>query len=155
MQTAVNNLSQTTEPKVFYSATAPATAHSGSLWFDTSSLSLKVRHANNWVKEDATDNSALEASITSLQDQIDALPTEGAAAVTVSDTAPSTANNGDLWFDSVDVRLLVRYNNAWINPDRVEDTDLTEDFTELKTTNSMNMWLFKLRLIRYRHKSMH
>ena len=136
LQTAVNNLNQTTEPKVFYSATAPATARSGSLWFDTSSLSLKVRHANNWVKEDATDNSAIEASITSLQDQIDALPTEGAAAVTVSDTAPSTASNGDLWFDSVDVRLLVRYNNAWINPDRVEDTDLTEEFTELKTLNS-------------------
>ena len=100
---------------------------------DTSIAALQT--AVNSLSQ-TTDNSALEASITSLQDQIDALPTEGAASVTVSDTAPSTASNGDLWFDSTDVRLLVRYNNAWINPDRVEDTDLTEEFTELKTTNS-------------------
>ena len=117
LQTAVNGLSQTTDNSALEASIA-------SLQDQINALPSEHNH------------SAIESSIASLQDQIDALPTESAAAVTVSDTAPSVASNGDLWFDSVDVRLLVRYNNAWINPDRVEDTDLTEEFTELKTLNS-------------------
>ena len=43
-----------------------------------------------------------------------------------SDVSPPTTNinDGDLWFDSANLRLNVRHSNAWLFPDRVEDTAL-------------------------------
>ena len=43
-----------------------------------------------------------------------------------SDVSPPTTNinDGDLWFDSANLRLNVRHSNAWVFPDRVEDTAL-------------------------------
>lgn len=48
----------------------------------------------------------------------------GGASVTVSVTAPVNPTEGDLWFDSTDTQLYVRYGTAWvvsanmIGPDR-------------------------------------
>ena len=46
-------------------------------------------------------------------------PTLGGATVSVSDTAPSTPSNGDLWFKSDEAKLKVRYedgtSNQWID----------------------------------------
>ena len=43
-----------------------------------------------------------------------------------SDAAPGSANinNGDLWFDSSNLRLNVRHGGFWVFPDRVEDVAL-------------------------------
>lgn len=63
--------------------------------------------------------------------QIHNLETELATAPTrfyYQDTAPITGvNNGNLWFDTVNIRLLVRHSGAWINADRVEDSTLKTD----------------------------
>ena len=42
------------------------------------------------------------------------------------DTAPTegTLTDGDIWFDSYNLRLNVRHSGYWIFPDRVEDVNL-------------------------------
>jgi len=40
----------------------------------------------------------------------------------VGATAPSTPNNGDLWFDTVTERVNVYYGGSWLTVANVEDT---------------------------------
>jgi len=83
-----------------------------------------------------TSVTALETTATSLQSQIDeinniklvnieneidALEAElgNRNKIHYSDTVPTTTlGNGDLWFDSTNLRILVYHQNMWINPDR-------------------------------------
>jgi hypothetical protein len=37
-----------------------------------------------------------------------------AGGITVADAAPATPAQGDLWFDSANVVLCIRYQNAWL-----------------------------------------
>ena len=49
----------------------------------------------------------------------------GTSSVYYGDTSPSgTIDDGDLWFDSYNLRLNVRHLGAWVFPDRVEDVAL-------------------------------
>ena len=41
-----------------------------------------------------------------------------------SDTPPTTSSDGDLWFDSNNIRLNVKHAGQWVFPDRVEDDAL-------------------------------
>lgn len=72
----------------------------------------------------------LDTDLTTAQGDIQAIKTNMAIntmnQIYYSDAAPSTTNlnNGDVWFDSVNLRLNVRHSNAWVHPDRVEDTAL-------------------------------
>ena len=81
----------------------------------------------------------LQASITALQaDTHD-------PHVFYGDTAPTegTLTDGDIWFDSYNLRLNVRHSGYWIFPDRVEDVNLksalhtavdtSSDYATLKT----------------------
>ena len=34
--------------------------------------------------------------------------------------APTESGDGDLWVDTTNMRLLMRVNGAWVNPDRQE-----------------------------------
>ena len=60
--------------------------------------------------------------LVNIENEIDALETELGNRNTIhySDTVPTTATlgNGDLWFDSTNLRILVYHQNMWINPDR-------------------------------------
>ncbi len=38
----------------------------------------------------------------------------GGSSVTVSDTAPTSPSEGDIWFDSTDGRLYTYYDSSWI-----------------------------------------
>jgi hypothetical protein len=38
----------------------------------------------------------------------------GGSSVTVSDTAPSTPSTGDLWYDSVNGAMFIRYDSTWV-----------------------------------------
>ena len=40
----------------------------------------------------------------------------------VGATAPSTPDNGDLWFDTLTSRVNVYYSNAWITMAAIDDT---------------------------------
>lgn len=56
-----------------------------------------------------------------IENEIDALETElgNRNKIHYSDTVPTTTlGNGDLWFDSTNLRILVYHQNMWINPDR-------------------------------------
>ena len=92
---------------------------------------------------------SLDSDLTTAQGDIQAIKTNMAIStmnqIYYSDAAPSTTNlnNGDVWFDSVNLRLNVRHSNAWVFPDRVEDTVLkgallnavntSTDFNSLKS----------------------
>ncbi|OUW76900.1 MAG: hypothetical protein CBD74_12650 [Saprospirales bacterium TMED214] len=81
----------------------------------------------------------LQASITALQ--VDTHDPH----VFYGDTAPTeaTLTDGDIWFDSYNLRLNVRHSGYWIFPDRVEDVNLksalhnavdtSSDYATLKT----------------------
>ena len=38
----------------------------------------------------------------------------GGSSVTISDTAPSTPSAGDLWYDSVNGAMFIRYDSTWV-----------------------------------------
>ena len=48
----------------------------------------------------------------------------GGSQVHYSDTPPGTSSDGDLWFDSSNIRLNVKHGGQWVFPDRVEDDAL-------------------------------
>ena len=61
----------------------------------------------------------LQASVNSLVNDNDGLN------IYYGDTAPTTnLTDGDLWFDSYNLRLNVRHLGYWLFPDRVEDVNL-------------------------------
>jgi hypothetical protein len=76
---------------------------------------IDVKSVLTSLQNDVTAIAGLQADITAL---------EGRNQIYYSDAAPTTATNGDLWFDSATLRLLVHHNGAWIYPDRVEDDTL-------------------------------
>lgn len=45
-----------------------------------------------------------------------------AGSMAVGNTAPSTPDNGDLWFDTITERVNVYYNNSWITVATIDDT---------------------------------
>tara|TARA_R100001082_G_C4365728_1_gene161835 strand:- start:3990 stop:6029 length:2040 start_codon:yes stop_codon:yes gene_type:complete len=69
---------------------------------------------------------SIQSDISTLQTDVTALQTTDAAVKEIyySDTAPTGSSliNGDLWFDSTNLRLCVRHSDAWLFSDRVEDT---------------------------------
>ena len=87
------------------------------------------------------DVKAVLNTIPGLQTTVTAL--DGRHQIYYSDLAPTTATNGDMWFETGTLRLLVRHNGAWIYPDRVEDNTLktnllnavnsSTDYSSLKT----------------------
>jgi hypothetical protein len=51
----------------------------------------------------------------------------GSPTVPVSDTAPASPSNGDLWYDSVTERLHVYYNSQWLAIATLEDAEFLQD----------------------------
>ena len=62
-----------------------------------------------------------------MQTTIDNIVIEaGTKNIYYSDTSPNSTllEDGDIWFDSVNLRLTVRHQGVWVFPDRVEDVAL-------------------------------
>ena len=69
----------------------------------------------------------LETAKNSMQTTIDNIVIEaGTKNIYYSDTAPNSTllEDGDIWFDSGNLRLTVRHQGVWVFPDRVEDVAL-------------------------------
>ena len=85
-------------------------------------------NANGPVYNSQIDVRAKLAELDTLKTRVDGLDVSAQAGHNIyySDVAPVTPllQNGDLWFDSDDLRLSVRHGGAWVFPDRVEDTAL-------------------------------
>ena len=67
----------------------------------------------NVIKQvrDATSSSGL-TDISQLTDTTNLLSSGGGSSVTVSDTAPTSPSAGDMWFNSLDLKLYIRYNDG-------------------------------------------
>ena len=71
-----------------------------------------------------------DASITTLTSNVNDLMTNADNTnlnqIYYGDVSPTSTsvNNGDLWFDSANLRLNVRHGGFWVFPDRVEDVAL-------------------------------
>ena len=50
-----------------------------------------------------------------------------AGGMPVDDTAPSTPDNGQLWFDTLTSRINVYYANTWITVATIDDTQTLPD----------------------------
>ena len=65
-----------------------------------------------------------QSDIHALQVQVASFPTS-TTDIYYSDSAPTeNLEDGNLWFDSANLRLNVRHGGVWVFPDRVEDTQL-------------------------------
>ena len=51
----------------------------------------------------------------------------GAPSIPVSDEAPSSPADGDLWFDSVTQRVHVYYNSQWVAIETLSDSEVLQD----------------------------
>jgi hypothetical protein len=84
---------------VTVSDTAPASPSDGDMWFNSSDLKLYIRYNDGATSQ-----------------WIIAAPAGSAAAagpgVTVSDTAPASPSDGDMWYNSLDLNLYVYYNDG-------------------------------------------
>lgn len=96
---------------------------------DLSSLTTNVQSNLTAITALQSDATALQSQIdeinntkiANLQNEIDALETElgNRNKIHYSDAVPTVPlSNGDLWFDSTNLRILVYHQNMWINPDR-------------------------------------
>ena len=125
---------------IYYQDSAPTEGvENGNLWFDTTNLRLYVSHSGAWVNPDRIsdgecDLTEVETEIAELQTSVDALQHQlntvsgGLCTYQIyyGDNAPTVCHNGDLWFNTTVLKMYVRHSNAWIDFDRVEDTDCTQ-----------------------------
>lgn len=78
------------------------------------------------------------ANVQYVNDEVDKLATSFSLEasepdVIYSDDVPQgTRKNGDMWFDSMKLRLNVWSQGAWVNPDRNDGKDLENRITELE-----------------------
>ena len=91
-------------------------------------LCAMTANANGPIYNNTIDVRSKLAEIDTLTTRVDSLDVASTATHNIyyGDTAPiaSQLQNGDLRFDSDDLRLSVRHAGAWVFPDRVEDTAL-------------------------------
>ena len=83
--------------------TPPTSPNDGDLWWDSVNGQLNVYY------EDADSSQWVNASGRGVTSSSGG---GGGASVTTSDTAPSSPNDGDLWWDSQNARLNVYYEDA-------------------------------------------
>ena len=100
---------------------------------DNADIALGIRIDNINAPQMASD-------ISSLQNELD-----GLIKIHYSATVPvDNLSNGDFWFDTEELRILVRHQGVWLNPDRNADFDSTSneikeaiteasDFADLQT----------------------
>lgn len=99
---------------VYFASSAPTTTHVGDLWYNISNgLELSRWSGSAWVAyqigtgaiaSGAITNSLLAASVTARS--------IGGITTTISGTAPSSPNAGDMWIDSANGYQLQQYNGT-------------------------------------------
>lgn len=103
----IESFYQNTDPSTTWSTLLEKSTHKGDIWYDTSSQRTYVYY------EDTT------TSPTSYYWQWQNVPTslintvDGKAVIYVGSTTPSSPNEGDLWFKSVDEGIYTYVNNSW------------------------------------------
>ena len=80
----------------------------------------------------------VRSTLASLQAQLDSIQHDSDTKnIYYSDSAPGgPLEDGDIWFDSHNLRLNVRHTGAWVFPDRVEDTALKASLLNAVTTST-------------------
>ena len=95
-----------------------------------------VSAASTGVAANVTAIAALNSSVSALSRQVQGFENDMQTmtydkSIHYGDTAPTeNVNNGDIWFDSDNLRLNVRHYGTWVYPDRVEDYQLKQDLLE-------------------------
>jgi hypothetical protein len=102
--------------KVYSQLSAPTVGlKAGDLWFNTTQQNRLYRHNGvSWVDQsDARINAALSDAANAINDAATAQATADGKIVTFfSDSEPSGASEGDLWFDTSDNNVVSRYSNV-------------------------------------------
>ena len=116
-----SNPSGATSP-ITASDTAPTNPVENSMWFDSTDGTLYFRYndgtSEQWVNLIGATSSGGGS---------------GGSSVTISDTAPTSPTEGDMWFDSRYAVLLVYYGTQWVNVSGESGSSTTPSWQE--TTN--------------------
>lgn len=100
-----------------------------------------VQYSNNIVNKRYVDNAIADSGFASVQyvnDEVDKLATsfateEAEPDVYYGDYSPTgTRKDGDMWFDSMNLRLNIWSQGAWINPDRNDGASLENRISALE-----------------------
>ena len=104
------------------SDSAPSNPVENSMWFDSTDGTLYFRYndgtSEQWVNLIGATSSGGGS---------------GGSSVTISDTAPTSPTEGDMWFDSRYAVLLVYYGTQWVNVSGESGSSTTPSWQE--TTN--------------------
>ena len=85
----------------------------GELWYDTQRLQLFVWNNNAWV----TAMSPLSQDIVITEALSDIQELKAKPDITVSTTAPTDPNEGDIWFNISTLRMAFYAAGGWVSPD--------------------------------------
>lgn len=92
--------------KLAQGASVPSAGSSGELFYNTTDSKIYTHNGTSWV------------------------PAGG--GVSISDTEPSTASNGDGWFYSEDGTLFIKYNDGtstqWVQPNAVVSSEVEQKY---------------------------
>ena len=130
--TQINWIDSGTAANVTTSDTAPTSPSNGDLWWDSTSGNLKIRY------EDGDSNQWVDATST-----LGAAGSSG-ANVTISLTAPTTPNSGDLWWKSDEGQLKIFYDDTQGTPSTqwVDAVNITSDDTSNTLTSHFGQQSF-------------
>ena len=107
---AKNNIEKTVQASLTEAVRAGLTIEAGP--------GITVTQTATGIKISGTaefDDSDIQADLTDLQAQINALKNaDTGASVKAQQTPPTGSANGDLWWDTNTASMYIRYNNAWV-----------------------------------------
>jgi hypothetical protein len=83
---------------------------------------MTIRYINTGTSANKGDGDTLRTAFIKINDNFAYLAQSGgfistgsSTSLSISPTAPTTATDGTLWFNSIDARTFVRYNGAWVD----------------------------------------
>lgn len=99
---------------VTFASSAPASPHTGDLWYDTANgLELHQWDGSAWVAFQLSGPAIAAGGVTTTQINFTARDI-GGITTSIASTAPAGAKNGDLWYDSSNGYKLNQYESgAW------------------------------------------
>ena len=108
---------QTSDPSSAWTSAALKTAHTGDLWYNSSSGVQKYYRWNGSAWQELTANPPA-----AVFNQI-----SGKAQIFTGSTTPTGAASGDLWFKGASEPILTYVNNAWVEYNKYTDDTAVEN----------------------------
>ena len=111
VDTAVSNIVNTAPTTLNTLNELAAALNDDANFATTVTTSLASKAANSYVNSTFVSNTAFQSFVANTNS---ALSAGGGSTVVVSDTAPSSPSEGDLWFNSTNLKTFIYYSSSWV-----------------------------------------